>query len=86
MADIDKSYAEESKYKAVVTDEDNKKMRELRAAAIESDRFELYSVNPAQSFPSEEFIKADPAYWKPKPVAAAKPVAKPAADDKKGAK
>jgi hypothetical protein len=86
MADIDKSYAEEPKYKAVVTDEDRKKMRELRAAAIESDRFELYSVNPAQSYPSEEFIKADPTYWKPKPAAAAKPAAKPAADDKKAAK
>ena len=86
MADIDKSYAEESKYKAVITDEDRKKMGELRAAAIESDRFELYSVNPAQSYPSEEYLKADPSHWKPKPAATAKPAAKPAADDKKAAK
>ena len=72
MADIDQSYAEEPKFTAVLTDEDKAKMRELRAAAIDADRFELYSVNPAQSYPPEEFIKADPAFWKPK-AAAAKP-------------
>jgi hypothetical protein len=68
MADIDQSYAEEPKFTAVLTDEDKKKMRELRAAAIDTDRFELYAVNPAQSYVSEEYIKADPEFWKPKPV------------------
>jgi hypothetical protein len=81
MADIDQSYAEESKFNAVLTDEDKAKMRELRAAAIASDRFELYAVNPAQSYPPDEFIKVDPSFWKPKPAAA--PAAKPAADAKK---
>jgi hypothetical protein len=81
MADIDQSYAEESKFTAVLTDEDKAKMRELRTAAIAADRFELYSVNPAQSYPPEEFIKADPTFWKPKP-AAAKP-AMPAMPAKK---
>jgi hypothetical protein len=80
MADIDQSYAEEPKFTAVLTDEDKAKMRDLRAAAIEGDRFELYSVNPAQSYVSEEYIKTDP-FWKPKP--AATPAAKPAADAKK---
>ncbi len=80
MADIDQSYAEEPKFTAVLTDEEKAKMRELRAAAIDSDRFELYSVNPAQSYVSDDYIKADP-FWKPKPVAAS--AAKPAADAKK---
>ena len=83
MAAIDQSYAEEPKYKAAVTDDERKKMRELREAAIDSDRYELYSVNPAQSYVSEDWIKADPDYWKPKPPAAAKPAAKPAEADKK---
>jgi hypothetical protein len=81
MADIDQSFGEESKYKAVLTDEDRKKMRELRAAAIDTDRYELYSVNPVQSYVPEDWIKADPSYWKPKPPAA--PMAKPAAAAKK---
>jgi hypothetical protein len=82
MADIDQSFAEESKYKAVLTDEDRNKMRELRAAAIDTDRYELYSVNPVQSYVPEDWIKADPEYWKPKPAAAA-PAAKPAPAAKK---
>ena len=81
MADIDKSYAEEPKFTAVLSDADKKKMRELRAAAIANDRFELYSVNPAQSYVSEDYIKSDPSFWKPKPAAA--PTAKPATEEKK---
>lgn len=85
MADIDQSYAEEPKFTAALTDENKKKMRELRAAAIDTDRFELYSVNPKQSYVSEEWIKADPEFWKPKAAAAsaAKPAAKPAEAEKK---
>ena len=83
MADIDQSYAEEPKFTAVLTDEDKKKMRELRAAAIDTDRYELYSVNPVQSYVSEDWIKADPEFWKPKPAPVVKPAAKPAEAEKK---
>jgi hypothetical protein len=78
---VDTGFADNDKLGAILTDEDKKKLRELRAASIEEDRSEIYSVNPAQSYPPESFIKADPGYWKPK--AAAKPAAKPATDDKK---
>ncbi len=77
MADIDKSYAEEPKFTAAVTEAERMALRELRAEAIDSDRFELYSVNPVQSYPPEEFIKADPDFWTPKPAA------KPAMEEKK---
>ena len=80
LAEIDQNYGEDAKFTAVLSDEEKKKMRELRAAAIEIDRSELYSVNPAQSYPPEEWLKADPAFWKPKPaMASAKPAAKPMA-------
>jgi hypothetical protein len=69
LADIDQSNAEESKFNAILTDDDKTKLRELRAAAIDTDRFELYSVNPAQSYVDEDIIKADPSFWKPKPAA-----------------
>jgi hypothetical protein len=81
LADIDQSNAMEPKFNDALTDDDKKKLRELREAAIDTDRFELYSVNPAQSYVSEEFIKSDPSFWKPK--AAAKPVAKSATEEKK---
>jgi hypothetical protein len=81
MADIDQSFAEDPKFLAAMTDDDKAKMREFRAAAIDSDRFELYSVNPVQSYVSDDFINADPKFWKPKPPAT--PAAKPAMEEKK---
>ena len=72
MADIDKGEAEEPKFMEILSEADKREARELRADAIDADRFELYSLNPAQSYPPDEFIKADPDFWAPK--AAAKPM------------
>jgi hypothetical protein len=83
LDDVDTGFADGKRFEGVLTDEEKKKLRELRAAAIDEDRTELYSVNPAQSYVPDSFIKADPGYWKPKSAGAAKAVAKPAADDKK---
>jgi hypothetical protein len=83
LDDVDASFADDKKLGTMLTDEERKKLRELRAASIEEDHTELYSVNPAQSYVPESFIKADPGYWKPKSASAAKPAAKPAAADSK---
>jgi hypothetical protein len=76
MADLDEIFGEQPKYMASLSDEDKKKMNELRAAAIESSHSELYAINPVQSYVEEDWIKADPEFWKPKHAAA--PAAKPA--------
>jgi hypothetical protein len=81
MAEIDQRFSEDPKLMAALTDDDKKKMRELRAASVESERVEMYSVNPAQSYVSQEWGKAD-SFWKPKAPAAAKPAATPAAAGK----
>ncbi|MGB9406110.1 MAG: hypothetical protein WCA89_01170 [Terracidiphilus sp.] len=77
MADIDNSFAEGPKFMAVLSEADRQVAGELRAEAIDADRFELYAVNPAQSYPPEEFVKADPDFWMPKTAA------KPAMEEKK---
>jgi hypothetical protein len=41
----------------------------------------MYSLNPAQSYVSDDYIKADPDFWKPKHTAA--PASNAAATDKK---
>lgn len=81
LDDVDASIADGDKLTAQLSDDDKKKLRELRAASIDEDRTELYAVNPSQSYVPDSFIKADPGFWKPK--SAAKAAAKPAADDKK---
>jgi hypothetical protein len=82
LDDIDKATADYNKVMGAASDEEKKKMRELRAEAVDEDRSELYSVNPAQSYVPASFAKAD-SYWKPKGAAAAKPAAKPWVGDTK---
>ena len=82
MDELDAESSDGDKWFGTLSDEEKKKMGELRAAAIDEDRTELYYVNPAQSYVPDSFIKGDPGYWKPK-SGAAKAAAKPAADDKK---
>jgi hypothetical protein len=68
-AEIDQRFSEDPKIGKALSDDDKKKIRDLRAAAIETERVELYSVNPAQSYPPDDYVKADPDFWKPKPSA-----------------
>jgi len=83
MAEIDQRFSEDPKIGKALSDEEKKKIRELRAASIASERVELYSVNPAQSYAPEDYIKADPSFWKPKvKTEPAKLAAKPAATEK----
>ncbi len=65
-AEIDQRFSEDPKIRAALTDDDKSKIRELRAAAVETERVELYSINPAQSYPPDAYLKADPDFWKPK--------------------
>jgi len=67
-AEIDQRFSEDPKIMAALTDDDKKKIRELRAASVESEHVELYSVNPAQSYVTDDWINADPDFWKPKPT------------------
>jgi hypothetical protein len=81
MADIDKGVAEDKKFvEAMGGEEGMKKLDELYGSAVESSRSELFSINPKQSYVDEAWIKADPAFWRPKApeAATAKPAAKPA--------
>jgi hypothetical protein len=68
-AEIDQRFSEDPKIRAALSEDDKKRIRELRAASVESERVELYSLNPAQSYVPDEWIKADPEFWKPKTAA-----------------
>jgi hypothetical protein len=48
---------------------------------VDSSNSQLFSINPKQSYPMDEWVKGDPAFWSPKPTVAAKPAAAPAKAD-----
>jgi len=80
MADIDAGFSEGKKFRDALGDEGMKKLDELYGSTVESSHSELFSINPRQSYVGEDWIKADPDFWKPK----AAPAPKAAADaDKK---
>ncbi|MGD0157142.1 MAG: hypothetical protein ABSB50_13670 [Terracidiphilus sp.] len=80
LAEIDTGYAEDKQFRDALGADGLKRLRELEAASIQESDSELFSVNPRQSYVPEDWVKADPDFWKPKPMAA--PAAKPAPNAK----
>lgn len=80
-SELDRGPQEEKAVEAALGEEGMKKADELFAASVESSETQLFSFSPAMSYPPDEWVKADPDFWKPKPAAApaAKAEKKPAA-------
>jgi hypothetical protein len=77
LAEDDASMNDDKKFGDTMGPEKMKKVRELTASSVESEQTNLFEFNPKMSYPSEDWIKADP-FWKPKaaaPAAAKKPAA-----------
>ena len=66
MADIDKGFAEDKKFTDAMGEEGMKKFGELVASAIDRSDSELFEINPRQSYPRDEWVKANPDFWSPK--------------------
>ncbi len=83
-AEIDRNFAANKEFEAAMGEAGMKQFAELSAAAIESSQTNLFAFNPRMSYPADEWVKADPEFWKPKaaaaPAAAKKPAEKPAAN------
>jgi len=71
-AEIDQSFDHSKKFMAAMGD-DMKKFSELEAATIEFSQHNWFVISPKMSYVSDEWIKADPDFWKPKASAPAAP-------------
>ena len=72
-AEIDKGFAQDKQFMANMGEDGMKKFSELAAAAIEFSQHNLFAFTPAMSYVDDEWIKADPDFWKPKATHAAAP-------------
>ena len=70
MGEIDTGFADDKKFHEALGEDGLAKLRELEADSIESSDSELFGINPAQSYPPDEWVTADPTIWKPKPAMA----------------
>jgi hypothetical protein len=80
LAEVDLAPQNSKQFAAALGEDGMKKLEELFGASVESSQHQLFAFNPHMSYVADEWIKADPDFWKPK---AAAPAAKPAAEDKK---
>ena len=81
-AEIDHDMMNDKQFVEAMGADGMKKLVELESAAVEFTQTNLFQFAPAMSYPRDEWIKADPEFWKPhapKPAAKAeeKPAAKP---------
>jgi hypothetical protein len=71
LADIDTEIADGKKIAAAVGGQEG--MRKLDDAfwqAVDSTHSELFTINPRQSYPDDQWIKGAPDFWKPQASAA----------------
>jgi hypothetical protein len=83
-SEIDRGFAQSKEFMTALGEDGMKKLSELSAESISSSQTNLFAFNPRMSYVSDEWIKADPDFWKPKAAGAAgaakKPAEKPAAN------
>ena len=70
-AEIDKNFAQGKDFASAMGEDGMKKLGELSAAAIEMTQTNLFAFNPRMSYVSDDWVKADPDFWKPKSAAMA---------------
>jgi len=81
LADLDAAMAAGKAFRDALGEGGQKKWAQLLEAAIATDTTTLVRFSPEMSYPPEDWVKADPGFWKPKPMAAPKPAAPPAKKD-----
>ncbi len=72
-AEIDQGFTQDKQFMANMGEDGMKKFSELLAETIETSQHNLFAFAPSMSYPRDEWIKADPDFWKPKAHTAAAP-------------
>jgi len=83
LDEVDKAYARDKDFMAAMGEAGMKRLSELSAAAIASSESNLFQFAPKMSYVSDDWVKADPDFWKPK---AAMPAGEKKAEKKPAAK
>jgi hypothetical protein len=68
-SEIDHAFTEDKDFVAAMGEEGMKKLSELENSAMESSMTNLFAFSPSMSYAPDEWVKADPEFWKPKAAA-----------------
>jgi hypothetical protein len=72
FADLDGEMATGEAFDAALGESGQKHLAQLADESIASDRIDLYAFSPEMSIPPDDWVKENPDYWKPKPMAGMK--------------
>jgi hypothetical protein len=72
MTDADQMLGEDKGFAEALGEEGLKKLAALESSCIETEQDNLFQISPKMSYPPEAWVKAEPDFWKPKPVAVVK--------------
>ena len=82
LSEVDKALARDKAFEAAMGEAGMKRLGELSREAIEYSEGNLFQFAPKMSYVSDDWVKADPDFWKPKaamPAGEKKTEKKPAA-------
>jgi hypothetical protein len=71
-SELDHAADEEKAFLAAMGADGMKRLGELESSAVEFSQNNLFQFNPAMSYPRDEWVKADPEFWKTNATAAPK--------------
>jgi hypothetical protein len=82
LAEVDENMQKDKQFAEAMGEDGMKRLGELESSAVEFNQTNLFQFNAAMSYPRDEWVKADPEFWKPAAAAKApakteKPAAKP---------
>jgi hypothetical protein len=67
LSEVDAGMGDDKKFADTAGPGVMQRLSELEAAAIDEVQTNIFTFNPHESYPPDEWIKADPAFWSPKP-------------------
>jgi hypothetical protein len=86
MSEIDTAFSNFTRFTVAMGADGMKKLAELSASAIEESGTNLFAFSPNKSYIAEDWIKADPEFWKRKASAAAEKKTEEKKSEEKAAK
>lgn len=66
MDEVDAMHSSDPKFVQAMGEDGLKRVDELEASCVMSEHSNIFLVNPKMSIPSDEMIKAEPDFWRPK--------------------
>lgn len=78
MNELDDMFGSDPKFGQAMGEDGLKRLDALEASCVDSSMSNFFVIDPKMSLPTDEMLKAEPEFWRPKPAAATRKTTKSA--------